>query len=51
VSGMEAQEEGRPVSASEATALQTCQREQERLCEMAGLSSTQAHPVKDGVGP
>ena len=37
VSGMEAQEEGRPVSASEAAALQPCQREQERLCEMAGL--------------
>jgi hypothetical protein len=40
VSGLHAQQEGRAVSTDEAAALQTCQFEWERLCEMAGFSST-----------
>lgn len=37
-SGLQAQQEGRPVSTSEAAALQTFQCEWERLIEMAGLT-------------
>jgi hypothetical protein len=48
ISGAKALEEGRPVSESEAVALQASRRERERLCEMAGLGSTEKHPLNAG---